>query len=125
MSTPTVFGREPAVIVGLIQAALALAVSFGWLAVVGIRGQVELGIVMALVIAVLDVYVAYVTRRTLLAAAIGVFKAFAAFAAIYGFALTVEQTGAAIAFITFALGVIHQSQTEPLLKADHSFNLAA
>lgn len=125
MPGPTIFGREPAVIVGLIQAALALAVSFGWLTFIGINGQVELGIVTGVVVAAGDLYVAYVTRRTLLAAAIGVFKALASLAAIYGFSMTVEQTGTAIAFITFALGVVHRTQTEPLLKQEHSFDLTA
>jgi hypothetical protein len=125
MNSPTIFGREPAVIVGLIQAVLALAVSFGVLAFVGIKGQVELGIVMGVVIAVLDLYVTYVTRRALLAAAIGLVKALGAFVAIYGYALTVEQTGSVIAVLTFGLALFHQSQTEPLLKADHSFDLAA
>jgi hypothetical protein len=100
-------------------------VSFGVLAFVGIKGQVELGIVMGVVIAVLDLYVTYVTRRALLAAAIGLVKALGAFVAIYGYALTVEQTGSVIAVLTFGLALFHQSQTEPLLKADHSFDLAA
>lgn len=121
--TTRIFGREPAVIVGLIQAVLALAVSFGWLAGIGIKGQVELGLLMAVVIAVLDLYVAWSTRRTLLAAAIGVFKAALAFVAIYGWHLTTEQTGEAIALITFGLGLIHQSQTQPLEHGD--FDLAA
>ncbi len=113
-----IFGREPAVIVGLIQAVLALVVSFGWLAGIGIKGQVELGLFMAVLIGVLDLYVAYVTRRTLLAGAIAVFKAAVAFVAIYGWQLTTEQTGQAIAVITFALALIHQSQTEPLEHGD-------
>lgn len=125
MPTPTVFGRDPVVITGLIQAVLALAVSFGWLAFIGIKGQFELGLVMGVVIAGLDLYVAYVTRRTLLAYAVGAFKALAAFATIYGFQLTTEQTGFAIAIITFGLALVHQSQTEPTPAGQHTLSLAA
>ena len=121
--TTKIFGREPAAVVGLIQAVLALAVSFGWLAWLGISGQHELGLFMAVVIGLLDLYVAWSTRSTLLAAAIGVFKALMAFVAIYGFQLTTEQTGTAIAVITFGLALIQRSQTTPVSQGH--FDLAA
>lgn len=124
-TSPTVFGRDPVVVTGLIQAVLALVISFGWLAFIGLKGQAELGIVMGVVIAAMDLHVAYVTRRTLLAAAIGIFKAALSFVAIYGYELTVEQTGSAIAIITFGLALFHQSQTSPLDRGQHSLHPAA
>lgn len=125
MTSPTIFGREPAVYVALIQGALAMALSFSWLTFVGINNQAELGILMGVVIATGDLYVAYVTRRTLLAVAVGLVKALIAFGAIYNLTLTTDQTATLIAFLTVALGFFHQSQTEPLLKAEHSFDLTA
>lgn len=113
MFTPTIFGREPAAVAALVQGVLALAVSFGLLAGVGIKGQVELAIVMGVVIAVLDVFVAYVTRATLLGVCVGLIKALIALGAVYGLTLTVEQTGALIAFLTVSLGLYQRTQTSP------------
>lgn len=123
--TPTIFGREPAVIVGFIQAFLALLVSFGALTALGIKGQPELMLVMGVVIAAGDLYVAYVTRATLLAVVLGFIKAGLAFLTIYGFQLDTEQTGAVIAFATVAIGLYQRTQTEPLPKHQHEFDLAA
>lgn len=116
-----IFGHEPAVVAAAIQAVLAMAVSFGWLAWAQIDTQAELGLTMGLVIAVLDVYVAAVTRRTLLALVVGLFKALIAFGSIYGFSLTLEQTGTVIAVLTALAGLWHQGQTEPLEFAEFDF----
>lgn len=123
MSTPTIFGREPAVIVSLIEAALAMLVAFGVLAGLGIKGQAELALVMAVVSGLAGVYVAYVTQATLLGVCVGLLKALIALGAVYGLTLTVEQTGALIAFLTVALGLYQRTQTGPAPRA--SFNLAA
>lgn len=115
MSTTSVkiFGREPALVVSLIEAGLALLVSFGVLAGLGIRGQEELALVMAVVTSGLGVYLAYVTRDTLLGVVVGFVKAALALAAVYGLELTVEQTGSLIAFITVAIGAWQRTQTGP------------
>lgn len=121
--TPKIFGREPAVLASLIEAGLALLVAFGVLADLGIRGQQELALVMAVVSSALGLYVAWVTRATLLGVAVGFTKALIALAAVYGLTLTVEQTGALIAFLTLILGYFQRTQTEP--DPAPSFNLAA
>lgn len=120
---PKIFGREPAVIVGLIEAFLALLISFGWLSVIGLRGQEELAIVMAVVSAAAGLYVAYVTKATLLGVAVGFIKALAALAAVYGLQISVEQTGALIAFVTVLLSMYQRTQTEPI--ASPNFDLTA
>lgn len=123
MPAPKIFGREPAVIAGLVEAALALLISFGALAGIGIRGQAELALVMAVVTGGLGVYVAWVTHATLLGVAVGFIKAVLALAAVYGLTLNIEQTGALIAFVTVALGLYQRGQTTPLEQP--RFDLAA
>ena len=109
-----IFGREPAAIVGAIQAVLALAVSFGWLEFIGLKGQNDVALVVAVVAALAAVYLAYVTSETLLAPVIELFKAALALAAIYGLSITTEQTGMAIAAITAVFAFLQRSQTAPL-----------
>jgi hypothetical protein len=121
--TPKIFGREPAVISSLIEAALALAISFHLLAWAHIGGQAELALVMAVVSSGLGLYVAWVTRATLLGVAIGLIKALIALAAVYGLTISVEQTGTLIAFLTVLIGLFHRTQTTPL--AQPAFDLAA
>lgn len=110
---PKIFGREPAVIAALIEAALALLISFNALTGLGIKGQPELMLTMAVVNGLVGLYVAYVTRDTILGAAVAVVKALIAFGAIYGLTLTTEQTGTLIAFLTLAIGMFQRTQTGP------------
>lgn len=110
-----IFGREPAMIVGLIESALVLLLTAGLLKFVGINSQVEVGIVMAVVSAVLGVYVAYVTSETLLAAVIGLIKASVALAAVYKLNITADQTAALIAFVTMLITFWQRTQTSPLV----------
>lgn len=123
MSTPKILGREPAVLVSVIEAALALAISFGWLADIGIKGQQDLGVVMAVVAGAAALYVAYVTHDTMLGVSVGLLKALIALAAVYNLTITLEQTGALIAFLTVAIGLFQRTQTTPI--AQGNFNLAA
>lgn len=111
--TPKIFGREPAVLASLVEALLALLVSFHVLAFVGIDTQPELMLTMGVVNGLVAVYVAYVTRDTLLGAAVGLIKAGVAFGAIYGLSISTEQTGTLIAFATVAIGMYQRTQTGP------------
>lgn len=116
-----IFGREPAMIVGFIESALVLLLTAGLLKFVGINNQEEVGIVMAVVSAVLGVYVAYVTSETLLAAVIGLVKAAVALAAVYKLNITLDQTAALIAFVTMAISFWQRGQTSPLQTPSLSF----
>lgn len=109
-----IFGREPAAIVGAIQSALALALSFGWLTRLGLNTQDDLAVVMTVVIALSAVYLAWATDETLLAPVIGLLKAVLALAAIYGLSLDVEQTGLVVALITSAFALYQRTQVAPL-----------
>lgn len=113
MPTKTLlFGREPAVIVGAIEAFLALALTTNW-----IPGDVldheKIGLIMAVVTAVFGVVTAYLTRDTLLGYGVGLIKAAAALAVGYGLHITADQTGALIAFATVTAALWHRTQTSP------------
>lgn len=111
--TAKIFGREPAVLASTVEALLALLISFHALTFIGLNGQAELVVVMAVVNGALGLYVAYVTHDTLLGAAVALLKALVAFGAVYGLTLTSEQTGTLIAFLTVALGMYQRTQTGP------------
>ena len=104
-----IFGREPAVIAGTIEAGLVLLLSFGLFDLT----QDTIGLIMAVVVAAMGLYVAYVTSETLLAGVLSFIKAALALSAVYGFSLTVEQTGALLAFVSVAIGFYQRTQTSP------------
>lgn len=115
MNVPTkVFGREPAAIVGTIQAVLALLISFDVLDGIGLDTDLDLAIVMGVVGGLSALYLAYVTSETLLAPIIEVIKASIALGAIYGLSITAEQTGLLIAATTAILAGYQRGQTAPL-----------
>lgn len=113
MASPTIFGREPAAVVGLIESVLAALLSFGLLDAIGINSTESLGIVMAVVVALTGTYVAYVTHETLLGHVITAFKAFAALGVVYGLSLSSEQSGILIALITAGFSFFQRTQTSP------------
>ena len=105
-----IFGREPAVIVGTLEAGLVLLLSFGLFDLT----QDTIGLIMAAVTAAFGVYIAYVTSETLLAAVLAFLKSALALSAVYGFSLSMEQTGALLAFVSVAFALFQRTQTEPL-----------
>lgn len=106
-----IFGREPAVIAGTVEAGLVLLLSFGLFSLT----QDTIGLIMAVVTAAMGLYVAYVTSETLLAAVLAFLKAALALSAVYGFSLSIEQTGALLAFVSVAFGFYQRTQTSPLV----------
>lgn len=116
-----IFGREPAMVVGLIESALVLLLTAGLLKFVGINTQEDVGVLMAVVSAVLGVYVAYATSETLLAAVIGLIKAAVALGAVYKLDMSADETAALIAFTTMAITFWQRTQTSPLTVPSLSF----
>jgi hypothetical protein len=109
-----VFGRYPAFWVGLIEAILAMALSWNQL---GFHLNSErVALIMAAVTAGAGVYTAWVTKGTMLAVGVGFAKAILALAAGYGLALTADQTSSAIALLTLLLASFNHTQTSPLVK---------
>lgn len=112
MNGKTIFGREPAAIVALIEGALALAVTFG----LDLTSE-QIGLTVAVVTAVFGVFTAYATTETLLGAVTGLIKAVAAVAIGFGAHLAPEQTGALVAFVTVVFGLYQRTQTAPAGEA--------
>lgn len=108
MRAKLIFGREPAAWIGLIEAVLALlmALSFG-------VNQDTFGPIMAAVVAAFGIYIAWVTKDTMLGAIVGFVKAAFILATVYGFSLGDEQTAAIIGVITVVAGFWNRNQTYP------------
>lgn len=111
-----ILGREPVAIIGAVQAALVLAVSFGWLSALHITGQDDVAIVVGVLSAIAAVYNAWKTDETVLAPVIQLFQAGLSLAAIYGLHLSDAQTGYVVAFITTVAALFHRTQVTPLAR---------
>ena len=120
-TSPTIFGREPAFYVGLVEAALAIALSFKFL---GLTIDTE-GVIMAAVVAILGFYTAWVTHQTLLGVGTGLAKALMALFVTFHMHLTDTQQTAIIAFFVFVLGAFQRTQSTPVATAaERSLNPA-
>lgn len=111
MKTKTIFGREPAAWLGLIEMVLTLLMAFSF----GVD-QTTFGPIMAVVTAVFGVYTAWVTKDTLLGVIVGLAKSGFVLMAVYGFTFTDAQTGAVIGVITVVVGFFNRTQTSPVLE---------
>lgn len=105
---------EPVAIVGAIQAALVMAVSFHWLDGIGLHSQHDVALVVVVVSALGAIYEAYVTHHTVLAPVVQLFQALVNLGVIYGLHISTEQTGMVVAFITAAFALFHRTQTSPV-----------
>lgn len=106
-----VFGREPAAWVTLIEAtAMIVGVQL-------LNWSVEqVAVVVAVASAILAVYVAYVTKDTMLAVIVGLGKALITLAIAFGLEIPDDRAALYIALITAVVGFWNRSQTAPLLK---------
>lgn len=104
---------EPVAIVGAVQAALVMAVSFHWLDALGLHSQSDVALVVVVVSAGGAVYTAVVTKHTVLAPVIALFQALVNLGVIYGLTISTEQTGLVVAFITAVFALFHRTQTSP------------
>jgi uncharacterized membrane protein len=111
-----IFGREPALMAGLIKAVVALLVAFGlnWTA-----GQV--GLVNAVVAALLGVYVAWATKNTLASAILALTDAVISLVIGFGLDLSAEQSAAAIALVTVVIAMFNRTQTSPATPDERGF----
>lgn len=113
MNKVLIFGREPVVIVNAIEGTLVALLAFGALSGLGVDSPETVAIIMAVVSAALNLYVAYFTRDTLLAAALGFVKAAAPLLAVYGYGATDAQLAGVMGAITVLFGLWHRTQTGP------------
>ena len=105
----TIFGREPAAFVGLIEAVLTVLLAFQ----LGIS-QASFGPWVAVVTALGGVYTAWATRDTLLGVIVGLVKSTLVLAAVYGLTLSDAQTGALVALTTVVVSFFQRTQTSPV-----------
>ena len=104
----TIFGREPAAWVGLIEAMLVILLAFG----VGVT-QDTFGPILAVVVAAFGLYTAWATKDTALGAIVGLVKSSLVLATVYGLTLTDGQTAALITATTVAVSFFQRTQTSP------------
>lgn len=105
----TIFGREPAIWVGLIEAALVLTLSF-----TAFISSEQTALVMAVVTAAAGFYVGWATKDVGLARVIGLIKAVTALLVGFGFNLTDAQNGAILAFVSVGFALINRDRTSPV-----------
>lgn len=118
-SSQTPLGREPAALVGLIEAVLSILLVFG----LGIS-QGTFGPIMAVVVAAAGVYTAWATKDTMLGVIVGLSKAVLILAAVYGLSLSDAQTGALIGLVTLVIGFFQRTQTSPVLSPSAPLTLS-
>lgn len=104
----TIFGREPAAWVGLIESLLTILLAFG----LGVT-QETFGPILAVVVAAFGVYTAWVTKDTALGAIVGFTKASLVLCAVYGLTLTDGQTAAIVALVSVLVSFFQRTQTSP------------
>ena len=109
----TIFGREPAALLGLLEAVLAVLVVFP----LGAQMHVDAGaivVIMAFVSAAIGVYSAIATKDTLLGVVVGLVKAGVGLGAYYGLELRDEQNVAVVALTAVLVGFFQRTQTSPM-----------
>lgn len=108
----TIFGREPAAFLGLIEAALAVLVAFS----LGVTNE-SAGLLTAFVSLAIGAYSAWATKDTTLGVWTGLAKAFLALVAYYGanfgLNLTDTQTVALVTLVPIIVGAFQRTQTSP------------
>ncbi len=114
MNKVSVFGREPAFYVGLVEAALVLLLSFNLFGL----SQESAAAIVAVVTFGLGFYTAYVTRETLLGVGTGLAKSIVALFVAFGLDLSGNQTAAIIALAVFILGSFQRTQATPVPEGD-------
>lgn len=108
-----IFGREPVVVTNFVEGVLGLCLAFGLLNGLGVDTAEEMAVIMAVVTTATGVYVAYVTKDTLLGAVQGLAKAVIVCAAAFGYNLTAEQTAAVLGVLVVGAALWHRTQTGP------------
>lgn len=123
MQVPKIFGREPVVITNFVEGILALALAFHLLDFIGVDTAEEMAVIMAVVTTAMGVYIAYVTRDTLLGAVQGLIKAVIVLFAAFGYDLDAQQTAAILGITVLGAALWHRTQTGPAVLA--GFNLSS
>lgn len=112
-----IFGREPAFWLGIIQAFLALLLTFNSVAADLRLTDERVGVIMALLFAAVGVAEAWLVRDTIPAALNGLAKAVIALLAAYNFELSPDQIAGVLAVVALlADAVFLRDRTSPLVS---------
>jgi hypothetical protein len=111
----TIFGRQPAFWLGVIQAVFAFVLTLHQVTAQLHLTDERVGAIMAVLFAVLGVWESWSVRDTLLAALTAAAKALIALFAAYRLELTVDQTAALLGLVAILGGVFVRDRTSPLV----------
>lgn len=112
----TIFGKQPAFWLGVIQAVLAFVLTLHQVTAQLHLTDERVGAIMAVLFALLGVYEARAVRDTLLAALTAAAKAVIALLAAYRLELTVDQIAALLGLVAILGGVFIRDRTSPLVQ---------
>lgn len=117
-----ILGREPAFWVGLVEACLALVLSWNLLGL----NQEQAAAILAVITLGLGFVTAYRTRETLLGVGVGLAKSVLILFTAFGLHFTENQTAALMALVALLLGAFNRDQAHALEPNQRgNFNLAA
>lgn len=116
----TIFGKQPAFWLGIIQALLAFVLTLDKVAAELHLTDERVGGIMAVLFAVLGVYEAWVVRDTMLAALTGLGKAVIALLLVFGLEVDADTAAAALGFLAILAGVFVRDRTSPLVVPSFS-----
>jgi hypothetical protein len=108
-----IFGREPALIIATVSAALSLLVSFGF---DGLSAE-QAATIVAVISAVFAAATAAITRPIAPSAFTGLVAAAVALLAAYGLDVSQETVGALNAVVLAVLGLLTRGQVSPAAPA--------
>ncbi|MEU7831408.1 hypothetical protein [Nonomuraea sp. NPDC049129] len=112
-SSPTLFGREPAIILGFLSAALQMLTAF----VLPLTSD-QVGAINAIAAAAIGVWTAVVTRAadggsSIQSAVLGFAQAGITLALVFGLALSGDQTTAIMAFVAMGVSMFVRQVSSP------------
>lgn len=110
---PTIFGREPAVILWFVSAGLQMLTAF----VLPLTSD-QVGAINAIAAAAIGVWTAFVTRAadggsSIQSAVLGFAQAAITLALVFGLALSEEQTASIMAFVAMAVSMFVRQVSSP------------
>lgn len=103
-----IFGREPAFWVSTLETGFTLLLAFH------VLSQQMFGLIFPVVTAALGLYVAWITKETVLTSLTGFVKSALAALVIFGWTLTDAQTAGILAFISLVAGAYVRDRNYPL-----------
>ena len=114
MKLPLIFGREPALVLGLVQAAILAAVTFGLDLTAG-----QQGVVIALASSGVGLYVATkVERDKLVPRVLGFVQAFVALAVAFGWDASADTQGVVMTLAGAVVAMYTRTQVTAVVDAD-------